>query len=235
MLRILTRTGFALLVMGLLAAPASAQVVQGIHLGGGGFIPRGYDGRVQGDVLVEDLNSLAFAIKDFSGGQVFGEWVANFGGHIEAGASVGYYRGGTPSVYSDLTHPNGTEIEQDLRLRVIPLTAMVRFLPIGKASGVQPYVGIGLSALRYRYSEAGEFVDYRDYSTFRDRFVASGTAVGPVWAAGIRFPLKGDIWALTTEWRYQMGTGKTGGQPNFLSDKIDLGGSNVNFGVLLRF
>jgi hypothetical protein len=236
MVRNLIRATLLLLFTTLMAAPASAQIVQALHVGGGGFIPRGYDGRVSGDVLVEDLNSLAFKVKDFSSGQVFGEWLVGVGNHVEVGASLGYYRGGAPTVYRDLTHPNGTEIEQDLRLRIIPVTGMVRFLPIGRPSGVQPYVGIGLSALNYRYTESGEFVDYADYSTFRERYIASGTAVGPVWALGVRFPINGDIWGLTTEWRYQMGSGKTGGLPKgFLNDKIDLGGSNINFGVLVRF
>jgi hypothetical protein len=52
----------------------------------------------------------------------------------------------------------------------------------------------------------------------------------------VRFPINGDIWGFSAEWRYQAGSGKTGGVPNgFLADKIDLGGSNLNFGVLLRF
>lgn len=236
MLRHLIRTTFLLLFMTVIAVPASAQVVQALHIGGGGFLPRAYDGRIPGDVLVEDLNSLAFKIKDLNSGQLFGEWLLEYGNHIELGASVGYYRGSAPTVYRDLTHPNGSEIEQQLRLRIVPFTAMVRFLPVGRPSGVQPYVGIGLSALRYRYAESGEFVDYSDYSTFQTRYIATGTGVGPVWAAGIRFPLNGDIWALTTEWRYQMGSGKTGGLANgFLNEKIDLGGSNVNVGLLVRF
>jgi outer membrane protein with beta-barrel domain len=236
MLRSVTRTGLVLLFATMLAAPASAQIVQGLHVGGGVFFPRGYDGRVAGDVLVEDLNSLAFKIGDFTSGQVFGEWLIAFGPHVEASAGLGYYQGSTSTVYADLTHPNGTEIEQELRLRMAPITAMVRFLPIGRPSGIQPYVGIGLSALPFRYSEAGEFVDYSDFSTFRNRYVATGTAIGPVWTIGARFPIKGDIWGLTTEWRYQLGSGDTGGlAKGFLNDKIDLSGSYLNFGMLVRF
>ena len=225
--------------MALLAAPASAQIVQGVHLGGGAFLPRGYDARVAGDVLNEDLNSLQFAIKDLTAGQVFGEYLLEFGDHIEFAAGTGFYRGSVPSSYRDYTHPaslGSTEIQQDLTLQVVPVSGIVRFLPFGKASTVQPYVGVGVSALRFRYSESGEFVDFNDFSTFRNRYVATGVAVGPVVVAGLRFPIHGDIWGLTTEWRYQAGSGKTGGKAaGFLADKIDLGGNNINFGLLVRF
>jgi hypothetical protein len=235
MLRMLARTSWLGLIAVLVAAPASAQVVQALHIGGGAFLPRGYDARVQGDVLNEDLNSLVFKIKDFTSGQMFGEWLVAFGDHVEIGAGAGYYRGGTPSLYRDYTHPDQTEIEQELRLRVIPVTGVVRLLAF-RPTQVQPYVGAGVAALNYRYSEFGEFVEFPSLDTFRTRYTATGTAVGPVFLAGIRVPIKGDIWGFTTEWRYQGGSGKTGGTANgFLDDKIDLSGSNVNFGFLVRF
>ena len=47
------RVSGLLLAAALLAAPASAQVVQSLHLSGGLFVPRGYDARASGDVLAE--------------------------------------------------------------------------------------------------------------------------------------------------------------------------------------
>jgi hypothetical protein len=228
-------TGF-LLVAVLMASPASAQVFQGLQFGGGAFLPRQYDSRVAGDVLNEDLNSLAFRISDFKSGQVFGEWLLAFGNHVEVAAGVGYYQGSAPSVYASLTHPDGSEIQQTLRLRTVPITGIVRFLPFGTPSHVQPYVGVGVAATRFRYTESGEFVDYSDYSTFQNRYIATGTAVGPVVLGGLRVPIGGDIWGFTVEWRYTSATGTTGGAQNgFLADKIDLSGSNVNFALLVRF
>jgi hypothetical protein len=240
MRRMVARTSSLLVMTGLLSAllsaPASAQIVQGFHFGGGGFIPRAYDSRVAGDVLNEDLNSLQFRISDLKSGQVFGEWLVEFGKHVEVAAGAGYYGGNAPSVYRDLTHPDGSEIQQTLRLRIIPVTGVVRFLPFGRPSSVQPYVGVGVSALNFRYTESGEFVDYTDNSTFQNRYIATGTAVGPVALLGVRVPISGDIWGFSLEWRYQMGSGNTGGASHgFLSDKIDLSGSHVNFGLLVRF
>ncbi len=236
MRRTFLQAGPLLLMLAFMARPASAQVVQSLQVGGGVFVPRGAGARATGDVLVEDQHSLAFKMNDLTSGQVFGEWGATLGGHVELSAGVGYYRGTAHSVYQAYTNPDGSEIRQQLQLRVVPITGLVRFLPVGTPSGVQPYVGVGVSALRYRYVESGDFIDFTDFSVFNNRYLATGTAYGPVIVAGLRVPLGGDIWGLTTEWRYQGGVGTTGGtNAGFLADKIDLSGNNVNVGLLLRF
>jgi opacity protein-like surface antigen len=130
-----------------------------------------------------------------------------------------------------------TEIEQDLRLRVVPVSAVVRFLPFGHAGQTQPYIGGGVAALNWKYSETGEFVDFNNNNTiFEDRYVASGTTVAPVVLGGLRMPINGDVYALNAELRYQFGKGDTGGGSNgFLADKINLGGLNFTLGFQVRF
>lgn len=237
----ITRVAGLLLLAALISAPASAQIVQSLHLGGGAFLPKGEDARATGDVLNENLNSLAFKIGDFNSGQVFGEWLVAFGNHVEIGAGVGFHAGGAPTVSRDYTHPNGTEIEADLHLRVVPVTGVVRFLG-GRPGRFQPYVGVGVAALNFRYTESGEFIDFGEldatgaFVTFRNRYTATGTAVGPLIMAGFRAPINGDVYNFTMEWRHQLGVGNTGGlQAGFLNDKIDLGGNNISFGFLVRF
>jgi hypothetical protein len=241
--RIWARTGVFLLATLALSAPASAQVVQSVQIGVGVFVPRSFDNRVPGDVLVEDLSSTAnnpnpllFAIGDFRSAQISGEWNVAFGNHLEVGAGVGYFQRSVPSVYRDLVNSDGSEIAQSLRLRVVPVSAVIRFLPLGRASTVQPYAGVGVSALNFRYSETGQFVDNSDLSVFDARYVATGTAVGPLLLVGLRMPIRGDIYAFTVEGRYQFGAGNTGGAANgFVNSKIDLGGWNTTFGFLVRF
>jgi hypothetical protein len=251
MLRMIGRVGGIVLLAALVAAPASAQIVQSLHISGGAFIPRGYSGRDNQDVLVTDLDSLDFTrcqsenfqscIHVFDGGQIAGEWLVAFGPHVEVGAGVGFYSRSTPSAYLDYGKPpDNSDITQDLSLRIVPVSGVVRFLA-GRPGQVQPYVGIGVAALNFRYSESGEFIDFTDPNalplpTYTARYTTSGTTVGPLALAGLRFPVNGDIWAVTFEWRHQWGVGKTGGPANgFLDDKIDLGGDNVSFGVLVRF
>lgn len=240
--------GAGALVLALVGAvPASAQVVHSVGFGAGLFMPRSCDSgqanrldcraaRGSDDVLVEDLNSLAFDIKDFRGGQVFGEWNMTFDDRVELSFGAAFYRRTVPSVYRDFVDIDRTEIEQDLRLRVVPLSAVVRFLPFGRAGQVQPYVGGGVAALNWTYSETGEFVDFNDNNTiFEDRYVAKGTTVAPVLLGGVRMPINGDIYALNAELRYQFGKGNLGANKGFLAEKIDLSGLNFTLGFQIRF
>ena len=233
------------------AVPAQAQVRRvesgrnAIGFNFGYFSLRGLDSRgctncepIDQDVLVADLSqgqySLAFDIKDFNGATFGGEWVTGIGDYLEAGFGVGFYQNTVHSVYAQKIRDDGSEIAQDLKLRIVPLTATVRFLPIGRR-GVTPYVGAGFGAFNWHYSEVGEFIFQNDV-TDNDRFVADGWAAGPVVLGGIRFPV-GDVWTVGGEIRWQKAEGKGLIDQNefFLGDKIDLGGWNYNFTMHLRF
>ena len=251
------RWGSALLLV-LLGLPSSAraQVVQSVQFGVGYFSPRGFDGRATGDVWVANLSqpdvlpgvsgSLEFAIGDFRMWNMFGEWNVAFGDRIEASGGTGYYRRTVNSRYRDLVNSarGNADINQDLKLRTIPITGLVRFMPFGKAGSAQPYVGVGVTAVNFRYIESGEFVDPSDFTIFcagtvgcpNPKYLATGTAVGPVLLGGVRLPVGGDIYAFTIEGRYHMVQGKTGGGASgFLGEKLDLGGFTFNMGVLVRF
>lgn len=237
-----------LAVVAATAVPASAQVVHSVNFGLGLFNPRGADSRVPGDVLVRDMvgqplpaipdltDALAFEIGDFRSFNLFGEWNISFGDHIEVGAGVSAFGQSVPTVYLDLVDEQGREIEQTLRLRVIPITGVVRFLPFGRAGDFQPYVGAGFGMFPYRYSEFGRFVDPDTLDIFEDKFEASGVAPGGVVLGGIKIPLGGDVYGLTGEWRYHFASGDTGGiEAGFLDEKIDLSGFVLNVGFNVRF
>lgn len=240
------------LTMLVVASAAHAQVVQSVQVGFGGFYPKGLDGRSNDDVIRRNIrgeflpgdptvtDALAISTKDFRGAQGFGEWVVSFGPNIEVAAGLGIYRRSIPSVYRDLIDDRTLlDIEQTVKLRVVPVTGLVRFLPFGNSSSVQPYVGVGVSALRFKYTEVGDFVDpvtLEIFDNLDDPYTVSGTAVGPVFVYGLRVPIGGDIYALSLEGRHQSGQGKTGGAPNgFVADKVDLGGANFNIALLIRF
>ena len=229
------------------AVPASAQVVHSVSFGAGLFAPRSCSpglanrldcrsSRGSDDVLVENLNSLEFDVKDFRGATVFGEWHITFDERVELGFGAGFYQRTVPSVYRDFVDIDFTEIEQDLRLRVIPVSAVVRFLPINQAGEVQPYLGAGVAALNWKYTETGEFIDFNNNNNiFDDRYEASGTTLAPLVLAGIRFPINGDVYALNAEARYQFGKGNLGADNGFLAEKINLGGFNFTLGFQIRF
>jgi hypothetical protein len=221
------RTFFSiLLACGCLAAlPAPAAAQQTLNFTLGGFVPRGFDARVSGDTLVENRNFLAFDINDFSGASVGAEYLVPIGEYFEVGAGLGFYRRTVPSVYEDFVDDDGSEIDQDLRLRIIPLTATVRVLPLGQHRAVQPYFGAGFGLFNWRYSESGEFVDFRDNSIFSERFVAKGNEPGTVAFGGLRFA--GDSFSAGGEIRYQAAEADL--DDRFVGTKIDLGGWTYGF------
>lgn len=220
-----------LAVLGFIGTPpASAQ--QQLSFSIGGFSPRAEDGRPSGDVLVNNLDFLAFDIKDFSGPLFGAEYLTALGDKFDAGLGVGYYQRTVPTVYNEFVNANGTEIEQDLKLRIVPFTATVRFLPMGHDNGVEPYIGAGVGVLSYRYSETGEFLA-TDRSIFRGNFVGSGTATGPVILGGIRVPV--GSWGVGGEIRYQSAEGKLPADQDFAGSTIDLGGLTYTFTINVRF
>ncbi len=227
-----------LLVMAMMttgAAAAQAQVTQSVNLGIGYFMVRGEESRDADDVLLADLQSLAFEVKDFNGPLLNGEWLVGFGDRIELGFGAGFYQRTVPSVYVDFVDSDGSEIEQDLKLRVVPVTATVKFLPFGRPGDFQPYVGGGIALLNWKYSEVGEFVDFSDGAIFRDRYTASGSTIAPLVFGGVRVPFGGDVFAFNGELRWQGGKGDLPSDSGLLTDTIDLGGISVIGSVQIRF
>lgn len=227
----------ALAVAGaMLVSPAPVAAQQTLNLSIGYFMVRGEDARVERDVLNENRNLLAFEISDFDGATVGAEWLVPLGGYLEAGAGVGFSRRTVPSAYEQFVDIDGSEIEQDLRLRLVPVALTIRVVPLGLTSPVQPYLGGGLGIFNWRYSESGEFVDFQNRNAiFRERYVASGSETGPVVLAGLRFA--GDALSAGGEVRYQSAAADLGAQfarPR-LEPRIDLGGWTYQFTVGLRF
>ena len=224
--------------LGLGAVPAAAQ--QTLNFSLGYFTVRGEDARVEGDILNDHIGAgdaaLVYEISDFNGASVGAEWLIPLGEYLEAGAGVSFSRRTVPSVYAGFTDADGSEIEQDLRLRLVPVALTIRLLPLGQSSGVQPYFGAGLGVINWRYSESGEFVDFaRNRAIFREQYVASGNETGPMILGGIRFA--GDSLSSGFEVRYHSADAPLGAsfgstRPN---PRIDLGGWTYQFTIGMRF
>jgi len=224
---------FAMLV------PATASAQQSVNFFIGGFNPRSMDGRGTDDVLFQNSSFLSTTNRDsgidigkFNGVTVGGEYLVGLGHFAEGGLGLGFYQKTVPTVYSDFVNANGSEILQDLKLRVVPLTATVRFLPLGHGSPVEPYVGAGVGVFVWRYSETGQFVDANS-NIFTDTFVGSGTEVGPLVLGGLRFGA-GPV-GIGGEIRWQRATAGLPVEENFAGPTIDLGGVNYLVTVNFRF
>jgi hypothetical protein len=216
------RTVFSLLlVCGCVAAiPAPAAAQQTLNFTLGGFVPHGFDARVDGDTLVENRDFLFFEMDDFHGFTAGAEWLVPVAEYFEVGGGISFYNRTVPSVYEDFVDDDGTEIDQDLKLRIIPLTATVRVLPLGQHRALQPYFGAGFGLFNWRYSESGEFVDFRDNSIFRASYVADGWEPGVVAFGGLRFA--SGSYSAGGEIRYQAADADL--DDRFVGTKIDLGG-----------
>jgi hypothetical protein len=229
------RLAVCLLLAGssVLADASAAQAQQTVNFSLGYFTVLGEDARVEGDVLNSNRTFLVFDIDDFNGAAVGGEWLFPIGEYLEGGAGIGFSRRTVPTVYDDFVDPDGTEIDSDLRLRLVPVDLTFRVLPLGQRNALQPYFGAGLRVVNWRYSETGEFINFGGGGTiFRDQFVDSGSATGPVVLGGLRFG--GESFTSGFEIRYHKADAEL--DPGvFSDDRIDLGGWTYNFTVGVRF
>src|SRR5215208_5129894 len=140
-------TGLGLMTVLSAAVPAAAQD-QAVSFNIGYFALRGSDSRVAGDVLnanrcidsTSRCEPLLFDVKDFNNGTFGAEWLVGIGEFFEAGAGIGFYQRTVPTIYEGLTNVNGSEIEQELKLRTVPITGTVRFVPTGRHAAIQPYI-----------------------------------------------------------------------------------------------
>jgi hypothetical protein len=230
------------------APPARAQS-QAVSFNLGYLWVRSMQGRYDsgnvtypGDVLWTEFNGdyydqLAFRLQDFNNVTFGGEWLVGLGDFLEGGLGVSYYSANVPSISANLVNADtGADILQTLRLRMIPINATVRFLPLGRHAVVEPYIGGGVAIINYRYAEEGDFVDATDPNNlgiFSATYTHSGWAVGPQIVGGLRVPF--GAYFFGGEYRYQWARGSlpTTGDNAFLSDRVDLGASTfqVTFGV----
>jgi hypothetical protein len=213
--------------------PAVAQAQQSVSFYLGGFSPKGASSRTFDDVLFNEQSYLLFNLDGFDAPVVGGEFLIALGNHTEAGAGVGIYSETQPSTYAALVSETGAEIPQELNFRIVPITFTYRFLPLGRRSPIQPYIGAGVGVFSWRYAETGQFVD-ADSLIFSDRFQSSGTDVGPLIVGGARFSL-GKL-DLGGEIRYQSATGDLDPlEFGAVASKIDLGGLSYLATFNVRF
>lgn len=237
-LRFSVTVGVAGLVVGFLAARA-ASAQQSVNFYMGGFVPTSADARgdisggLSNDVLVRDQEFLSFRIKDFDGFTFGGEWLVPLHDKVEAGLGIGFFQETVHAVDSTYVNANGSEVVANLKLRIVPLTATVRLLPLGQRAPVQPYIGAGVGVFGWRYSEYGQFVDPFDRTVFNGSFVGTGWATGPVVLGGVRVPMGST--AAGFEARWQAAHGDLPPDQGFAGTTIDLGGMNYLFTFSVRF
>jgi hypothetical protein len=237
--KIVWPAALALAAVVLAADTAAAQ--QTVNFTLGYFTLRGEDSRIDDDVLLENLpiygpfdEDRPLEIGDFNRPTVGAEWLVPIGRYLEAGAGIQFSSRTVDTVYNEFVRPDGSEIEQSFKLRMIPISATVRVLPLGNEAIVQPYVGGGITFINWRYTETGDFIDFTrpGFPVFDAEYEESGTAVGPVAVFGVKFPL--ERFVIGGEARYQHAEGDLD-TDDFLAPKIDLGGWHYQLTLGFRF
>jgi opacity protein-like surface antigen len=131
---------------------------------------------------------------DFQSFTFGGEWLLPIGNFVEFGAGVSYAKGTVESFYRDYVDMvDNTNIEQELSLRQIPLAFTVRALPFSQSRRFQPYVGGGLGISFWKYSEAGDLIDFSTLEIYDSSVPpdvpkeGDGTSTGFIFLAGARY------------------------------------------------
>ena len=220
-------------VFALVAAPMTASAQQSLNLSIGGFSPRAEDGRGSQDVLVGNRGFLDFNVNDLNGTTFGGEYLIGIADKFDAGVGIGFYQHSTLGAdrFNEFAG-TGDPILAELKLRVVPMSATFRFLPLGHG-GVQPYIGAGAGVFAWRYSESGDFVASDNRTIIHGNFVGSGTATGPVILGGVRVPI-GSV-GVGGELRWQSAQGSLPSDQSFAGTKIDLGGLTYSFTLNFKF
>ena len=236
--RLVLSVSVSAIVIGLVG-PSSASAQQTVNFFVGGFVPRSLDARGPDDVLVRDFylsqnpdGFLVFDVKDFRGFTGGAEYLVGLGDFFDAGLGIGAYSRTSPAIDADFTRPGGGEVEADLKLRIIPVTATFRYLPLGHHDAIEPYIGAGVGIYNWRYTETGSFVT-TNQSIIQGTFTGSDTTVGPVVLGGVRVPA--GRMRFGGEIRWQGGKGQLPSDQSFAGTKIDLGGFNYLFTIGVRF
>jgi outer membrane protein W len=231
----MARRAMAVLTLGLLAALPASAGASSLELRIGGFIPRADSNLFDDDSSLYTVNKEDW--RGVTGGAEFSFTPAD---HVELGLHLDGYGRRVDTTYRDYTRPSGAEIEQSLRLTLIPLGATLRFLPADRHATVSPYVGVGPDVVFYKYEEFGDFIDFfdPDLPITPDHFISESTAFGAHALGGIRFYVNRDI-AIVGEAKYLWAHDDMGDDflPNApgLVNRIDLSGWIFTGGVHLRF
>jgi hypothetical protein len=227
----------------LLMAVADEAAAGGLDLRLGAFFPRG------GDVLFQDLHTLYTPNEDPNTGVEGSDFTGFHGGieysavlvrNLELGLHIDGYSGSEHTSYREHVRDTGGEIRQYLKLSTMPIGTTLRLVPTSRRAKLAPYIGAGIDAVFYWYSEEGDFIDFYDPTLpiIPDRFEDSDVAFGVHAVGGLRFAINEDF-AIVAEGKYlwakkDMGDDFAPNESN-LVNTIDLSGASVTVGIHIRF
>ena len=180
---------------------------------------------------------------DFNAPAIGAEVGVAIGPRLEALGGIEWSRSTTSSEYRRFVDNNNLPIAQETSLTNLHLSGSVRFAlwPRGRTlsrlawvpRGLAPYVGAGAGAVRYDFTQTGDFVDFVDLSVFSDVFQSKGWAPSAHVFGGVDVQVFRLLF-LQVEGRYLWASGEL--DRDFIDfDPIDLAGFRTTAGISLVF
>ena len=185
------------------------------------------------DLWLENAETFDVLVSDFN--FIFGgaEFTVELNEFIDLAFGIDVYSRRVNTHYREFVRDDGTEIRQEMRLTVVPLTTGLRFLPLGKFRIVSPYVSGGFGLYPYEYQEQGEFIDFATFDIFESRFRDSGVGFGGYAAAGIEVTVTRGF-LVFGEFRRHWVYAQHGGDFRDFGD-FNLDARQIAFGFTFRF
>jgi hypothetical protein len=223
-----------LLACGALVAVPNLASAAGFDVRVGGFFPRAESNLFDDDAVLYVIGGDTINTSDWRGWTGGAELSVKLVRNVEIGFHVDAFSRTLHTSYRDYVHDSGREIQQSLRLRIMPVGVSLRLIPTGRGARLAPYLAVGVDLFVWEYEEWGEFIDFDsfDFEIYDDAFLSEGVTPGFHVAGGIRFPVNDDF-SLVGEVRYQVAKVDMG--DDFRGSELDLGGASATLGVHLRF
>lgn len=218
----------------LFAAVAAVPVHAGnFDLRMGAFQPRANTGAVN-DLFVDHSSLYTVGKSDWVGFSGGGQYNAKLARNVEIGFAIDGYERTIDTAYRDYGGAGDRDIEQTLKLDIVPVSFELRLTPTSRRVRVAPWIGAGGDLFYWKYEAFGEFIDFSrsNQPISTDSFISEGVNVGFHVSAGLRFAITDDV-GITAGARYQWGTANMG--DDFRNNKLDLTGATYTAGVNIRF
>jgi hypothetical protein len=233
----MARRAKAVLTLGLLAALPATAGASSLELRIGAFFPRADSNLFRDDSSLYTVNK-----RDWQGVTGGAEFSFTPAEHVELGLHIDGYGRQVDTNYRDYLRPNGREIQQSLKLTLVPIGATLRLFPADRYAALSPYVGIGPDLIYYKYEEFGDIIDFQSPGPGLDivasDLISQGARPGFHVTAGVRFRLGHDF-SVLGEGRYQWAKATLGGdfraQPGQDALRLDMSGISAVVGLSIRF
>ena len=240
----------ALVVAALLAGAATSSFAQSA---GDGYlfhspnvtltVRGGYSlANARSDVFDDVTRDLTLDRGDFSGFTVGGDLNTHLTDRLDVVFSAGFSRSKHKSEFRDFVDNNDQPIEQTTTFERVPVTANLRLnlaapgRTIGRLawvpSRIVPYVGAGIGAMRYRFKQEGDFVNFATNGVFPAVLLAEEWTIVGQGQAGLDYNVSPQL-GISFDARYLHARGELG--PSFKGyERIDLSGVTATVGLSVR-